>query len=790
MKSEVSNSAARPWQGIAGTAGKTRDAAAESVWGTGDSPWWAWQAVPFGVDGGAAVGARADDHGDLDHAAHEEGDICALPALTPDFAGYGRTGARPWHPTLERGPEGVTFDSALNLETVPAAGVGVSYGDTFRLHSNPDSQFRVYLDFDGHTTTGTSWNTYWNTATINSPAFSTSDGSANFSASELTAIQQIWQRVAEDFAPFNIDVTTEDPGLDGLSYSGAGDTAFGIRVVITDEDGKNFGGIAYVGSFDWNSDTPAYVYANRLSDGASYIAEAASHEAGHTLGLSHDGQDPTSQSQTGYYYGHGSGVTDWAPIMGVGYNANVTQWSKGEYLNSNQKQDDLAIVTSQNSGVSYRPDDHGNTFAAAASLSGSLTDGNYKVETYGLISRSGTLNDLDVFSLNVGGAGTVSLSLGACTPVFVSGSSDYSYVPLSATNLDIRACLYDLSGNLIAESNSTSNLGGTISASGLATGTYYLTVDGTSFGSPLANPPTGYTDYGSLGNYMITGTYTFGAGSGSGSGGGSTPAATLAASKASVSTSEGGSSERFTISAANATAPVVVTVGGLDATEGALRTATGTAIGSSFTLDASNGWALELELDGVDDRSDDGDIGYALAFSAAGMSTVSVAASNRDDDLAPTSTGTAVGTWRSAPSITSGNSVSAIGGDDSTSMVLREGTLSGSSSYRLDWMWKFTGVAAGDYELHLDATSSQESFVFAYSTSRGASWSALGAASRTWSGDFDVGAVGSGELWVKVTDAATSGDRSRSTISVDLVTIEMVGSAAESVQGIDYAFSA
>ena len=30
-------------------------------------------------------------------------------------------------------------------------------------------------------------------------------------------------------------------------------------------------------SFDWSSDTPVYVYANRLSDVASYIAEAASH---------------------------------------------------------------------------------------------------------------------------------------------------------------------------------------------------------------------------------------------------------------------------------------------------------------------------------------------------------------------------------------------------------------------------------------------------------------------------------------------------------------------------------
>ncbi len=46
-----------------------------------------------------------------------------------------------------------------------------------------------------------------------------------------------------------------------------------------------------------------------------YTAEAISHEVGHTLGLSHDGRITPSE---GYYAGHGSGDTGWAPIMGVG----------------------------------------------------------------------------------------------------------------------------------------------------------------------------------------------------------------------------------------------------------------------------------------------------------------------------------------------------------------------------------------------------------------------------------------------------------------------------------------
>ena len=53
----------------------------------------------------------------------------------------------------------------------------------------------------------------------------------------------------------------------------------------------------------------AFAFADNLYGSAKYIADAASHEVGHTLGLHHDGT-----STTGYYRGQGS----WAPIMGVG----------------------------------------------------------------------------------------------------------------------------------------------------------------------------------------------------------------------------------------------------------------------------------------------------------------------------------------------------------------------------------------------------------------------------------------------------------------------------------------
>jgi hypothetical protein len=47
--------------------------------------------------------------------------------------------------------------------------------------------------------------------------------------------------------------------------------------------GEEAGGVAYVGSFSWAVDTPAFVFSQKLgSNYAPYIWEAASHECGHT----------------------------------------------------------------------------------------------------------------------------------------------------------------------------------------------------------------------------------------------------------------------------------------------------------------------------------------------------------------------------------------------------------------------------------------------------------------------------------------------------------------------------
>ncbi len=350
---------------------------------------------------------------------------------------------------------------------------------TFSLNSLSSANHTIYLDFTGHTTLDTLWNIYYPNASIVTPVYDTDGNRSTFSPGELQAIQEIWQRVSEDFAPFNVNVTTQEPtDINDLIKADAADTRWGVRVAIggssNDWYRQSAGGVAFVGSFNYSNDAPVFVFPNQLGNGnPKYTAEAASHEIGHSLGLNHDGS-PTS----GYYYGHGQGETGWAPIMGAGYYQNLTQWSKGEYTGANNHQDDLSIITTQN-GFGYRVDDVGNTTSTAKALT---INGN-SVSGHGIIEQN---TDVDFYSFTTS-AGLIDLNINPA-PI--------------GPNLDIKVELYNENGLLLLFSNPLEQLSASI-RSNLSAGIYYLKIDGVGKGDPLG---TGYTDYGSLGQYFISGT--------------------------------------------------------------------------------------------------------------------------------------------------------------------------------------------------------------------------------------------------------------------------------------------
>jgi hypothetical protein len=408
---------------------------------------------------------------------------CGCNACSALAVGTG-DGTAAWDATTDQAP--------LVLNSLVTLGTGVDLSKVFHLNSNPTATKTIFLDFNGYAISSTPWE--------NGGALSLFGFYTTFDTAALTEIQQIWQRVAEDFSPFNVNVTTQDPGSENLLQSGTGDDRWGIRVAFTDNlnilTGKAItnaggGGTAYYGSFNWGTDDVALVF-NR---GEYTAANTASHEVGHTLGLTHDGNAINE-----YYGGHGgSGPTSWGTIMGapwLGNDENLTQWSKGEYFGANNTQDDLATITNGN-GFTYAADDHGNSFATATALPG-LT-----FSSFGVIEQN---TDVDMFRFETG-AGLVSFNIVNASRSYTGSVGSYvtEYLASRGANLDIAATLYRADKSIVQIFNPADLTTASFSIN-LAAGTYYLGIDGVGFGTPLDSNPTGYTDYGSLGQYMVSGT--------------------------------------------------------------------------------------------------------------------------------------------------------------------------------------------------------------------------------------------------------------------------------------------
>lgn len=397
-------------------------------------------------------------------------------------------------PAPEKSPEAASAPEADSSAApiVPAAApVPISTPPAY--NSRPGSTRHVYLDFNGAIVSGKQWNTSYAVTSWDCKPYDKDGDPTTFSDAEQAEIRRIWERTVEDYAPFDINVTTDyfyDPeNTNTVRYTGSRNVV-GWNLFTPSVDKNNValphngsGGVAYVNVWGRTDYFSRYQPAFTLDYDAANATEAGTHEFGHNLGLSHDGLGGASPTE--YYGGHNgvSGVApSWGPIMGTGYGRNVTQWSKAsEYLDGSQTQDDLAIISGK---LPYRTDDHGNTFGTATTLA------NATVNQAGLIERT---NDPDFFTF-VSGPGTITLNAAG----FRSDTSTWG------GNLDILLELYDSAQNLITSHNPADQVNASISRT-VTGGTYFLAVKPVGAGNPLASPRNGYTVYGSLGQYTITG---------------------------------------------------------------------------------------------------------------------------------------------------------------------------------------------------------------------------------------------------------------------------------------------
>lgn len=347
---------------------------------------------------------------------------------------------------LENAPQKDTKQSSLRVEAISAVALS--------LQSLPGANGCIYIDFDGHNMpAGNLWN---NGNAINAAPSGMSDA----------AIQELWEIVSEDYRPYSLNVTTSEAVFNSYAKSRR------MRCVVTTTNtaAPGAGGVAYIGSFNWDNDVPCWVFITSGKGGG----EATSHEIGHTFGLGHDGRISPAE---GYYSGHG----DWAPIMGVGYYKPVSQWSKGEFNSANNTEDDLTKIADSKYGVGYRADDYGNSTGAAANIVANASGVVSSDQNKGVIERTG---DLDFFAFNTGG-GNIALNVNT-----VGRHGD----------LDILVRLYNSAGAVIGTFN-PAGLNASVTAS-LGAGKYYISVDGTGAGNPATD---GYSEYASIGSFFISG---------------------------------------------------------------------------------------------------------------------------------------------------------------------------------------------------------------------------------------------------------------------------------------------
>lgn len=376
----------------------------------------------------------------------------------------------------------------------PLLSAALDVSTVFSLHSNPGSEHTIYLDFDGSDLSATAWNQGMETSLFAEP-YDTDGDQFSYSQEELQNIAEIWHRVSEDYSGFDVNVTTEDPIFSnpqtGRVVFTQSTTLFGAELPHA-----SAGGVAYVGVFGtpgYLTYSPALIYCDNLSNGfAPFVAEAASHEMGHNLGLGHDGTSTDS-----YFTGVGSGEASWAPIMGASYGASVSQWSKGEYFDASNLEDDISIIRSL---LNTAADDHGDTLSAASLLSigidGSVlsttpeTDPlNVLLDNKGII---GSDQDRDLFLITAGN-GILDLTV---TPAWAAWDR-----PLEGrgANLNLVVTLLDADGVVVATESPAETTDATITVD-VTQGFYYLAVEGS------GNSSVPFSSYGSHGHYYISGS--------------------------------------------------------------------------------------------------------------------------------------------------------------------------------------------------------------------------------------------------------------------------------------------
>jgi hypothetical protein len=344
-----------------------------------------------------------------------------------------------------------------------------------QLSSLPGSAHTLYLNFGGDSRADwfnidygtTNENHYKN---VKMSAFDTDGDPSTYSDTEKAQITEIWARVAEAYAPFDVNVTTIDPASH----------AHGKTLIV--DIGKSNGwlgtsntGISSIGSFTSTAPNVVFDFCDQIGSfvgGPSgpldtakspnfvmQVANTATHESGHGFGLFHDRLYNADHTVSNEY---DPGNANWTPFMGNNLTAARHTWTlgiTGWNDNTPTLQWDAGTL---DSALGYRSDDFGDDTAHATPLTfGLLGTATVKgVVGYHPPSFLFEQPDVDVFSFNTQ-AGSVTVE--ADVLGYKNGAI-----------LDARIELWSAQGTVAA---TTAPLGSNARlTANLAGGTYYVKV--------------------------------------------------------------------------------------------------------------------------------------------------------------------------------------------------------------------------------------------------------------------------------------------------------------------------
>lgn len=336
--------------------------------------------------------------------------------------------------TSEVTASGTGIDWAHLVNPVETVDYGHSIYDDLSLpilNSNPGAPATIYLNFTGDFQA--SWSTYTGKIAadgsitngketifqnISTGVFDTDYVPARLNRDEVEQIREVWARVAEDYAPFNINVTTVKPASAGDGWTitvNIGDSYGWYNNTVT-EDEQAVGISNAIGAFSDNVPDVAFAFTDALRSAdqsrttaafIANIAETASHEAGHILGLAHhivalpDGTDGLDKARSG------QGL-----IMGDTWADSRNTWGLGifSYFGKNKTplpQWDIGKIASAANGFGFRADDYGDGPAQAKALSFTVAGVATVKGIIGIHPPEGSYllgkPDVDVFSFTASG---------------------------------------------------------------------------------------------------------------------------------------------------------------------------------------------------------------------------------------------------------------------------------------------------------------------------------------------------------------------------------------------------